>query len=243
MRWLDPKDTVGILMPVTAEDAALALPAAFSISAYFSGSRFCLSPETRDYLSVYLQGRDDIKPGVSVDLSGPPERSPRQPCAPISITTNPNNASWFNIFVRVESDDPLKRRAALLRTMGIPEVSSDWTMPGALRDAQVYIERSGYYPGRLRIFVDSENPKTENEFRTLVGTRAMFLKPGILGPAETLMLLAQSELYVGGRSVFTGFAFLFGKKCALTANLQVPEGSVARPLGNMKRTLERFELL
>ena len=240
MSWLGQDETLGIILPEM--DPALALPAAIAIARSFPRHRVFVPENARTFISVYLSGDDGISPKIAIDLSLPPETRvmPRGPA--IGITANPMNSS-FNVILKTQSEDPLKARQGILACLGVSPVETDWRVPDAVARAEKHLERSGYYKGRLRVFLDSKDTKLEQALREIYGTEVMFLGQSDTLPDETLMLLALSDFYMGAGTVLTGFAFLFGKKCILTGNQRVPESVDARPVGNLRRTLNRMGFL
>ncbi len=240
MRWIEPDEAIGIFLPET--DTALALPAAMSLAKVFPRHRVFVPEAAREFVSVYLRGDDSISPKIAIDLSLPPETRVMPKGLTIGITANPMNSS-FNVILKTASEDPLKARQGALACMGITPTDSDWRIPTALSRAEKYLERSGYYRGRLRVFLDTKDPKMEQALREIYGTEVMFVGPSSAPADETLMLLMLSDFYTGAGTVLTGFAFLFGKKCILTGNQRVPEGVDARPVGNLRRTLNRMGFL
>ena len=240
MRWIAPDEAVGILLPEV--DTALALPAAISIARNFPRHRVFAPEAAWPYISVYLSGDERLSPKVVFDLSLPPETRAMPKGAVIGITANLMNSS-FNVILKTLSEDPLKARQGALACLGIPPAEQNWRIPNALARAEKHLERSGYYRGRMRVFLDSKDPKMEQALREIYGTEVMFVGPSSAPPDETLMLLELSDFYVGAGTVLTWFAFLFGKKCILTGNQRVPEGVDARPVGNLRRTLNRMGFL
>jgi hypothetical protein len=240
LSWLSKDEAIGIILPEA--DPALALPAAAAIARSFPKHRVFVSDAARPYISAYIKGDEGLSPKVFLDLSLPPETRALPRGATVGITANPLNTS-FNVILKTRSDDPLKARQGLLACLGISPVENDWIMPKALAKAENRLERMGYYRGRMRVFLDSNDKRIEQALREIYGTEVMFLDGSDAPPDETLMLLALSDFYVGGGTLLTGFAFLFGKKCILTAGQKVPEGADARPPGNLRRTLSRMGFL
>lgn len=240
MSWLSRNETLGIILPDT--DPALALPAAIAMAKNFPKHRIFASEAARPYVNVYLRGDESLSPKVVLDLSLPPETRALPHGATMGMTANPLNSS-FNIMFRTRSEDPLKARQGILACLGVSPVESSWLVPDAVSRAEKHLERSGYYKGRMRVFFDSKDKKLEHALREIYGTEVMFLGQSDTLPDATLMLLALSDFYVGAGTVLTGFAFLFGKKCIMTGSQRVPEGVDARPVGNLKRTLNRMGFL
>ncbi|MGC8893357.1 MAG: hypothetical protein ACP5QG_00745 [candidate division WOR-3 bacterium] len=240
MSWIDFNEPIGILMPES--DPALALPSAISIAKSFPRHRVFVSEAARPYINVYIKGDESLSHRIAIDLSQPPETRMMPKGLAMGITANPMNSS-FNVILKTLSDDPLRARDGILACLGIAPAENEWRIPDAMVRAERYLERSGYYKGRMRVFLDSKDPKMEQALREIYGTEVMFLGHSPAPPDETLMLLAMSDFYVGARTILTGFAFLFGKKCILTESRRVPEGVDARPVGNLRRTLNRMGFL
>lgn len=240
MSWLSQNETLGIILPEM--DPALALPAAIAVARSFPRHRVFASEAARPYTSVYLGGDESLSPRVVLDLSLPPETRALPHGATMGMTANPLNSS-FSVMFRTRSEDPLKARQGILACLGVSPVETDWRVPDAVARAEKHLERSGYYRGRMKVFFDSKDTKLEQALREIYGTEVMFIGQSDAPPDETLMLLALSDFYVGAGTSLTGFAFLFGKKCILTSNQRVPEDVDARPVGNLKRTLNRMGFL
>ncbi len=242
MSWIPDDAKTGILMPSDPVQAPLAIPKALSLAKAFEKHRFYMNQELVSGLGLFLKGDETLEPEVMIDLSRPPERPSLRFEARMRITSNPN-ATHFNVLIRTKAQRGPEVLNGLLRVMGVKPVDFKPEIPGATERAKTHMQRSGYYQGRLRVFLDASNPDLENGFRKLLGTEVMFFSPGQLDMGATLMMLRLSDLYIGGNSIFTGFALLFGNKCALRGLDPAPFGPNAIKMVNPKQTLKRLRFI